>query len=97
MYSLSGVTMNLADTGCSRGESESMVFPWGPSVYHYRLRHGRGHDTRTRISLLGAGTEEIRSDHDLGYHGLLLRHYVPMVLLGLFASVFGTRDKRFHW
>ena len=81
----------------SRGKSESMVFPRRPSLYHYRLRHGRGHDTRPRISLLGAGKEKVGFEHDLGLHGLLLGHHLSMVLLGLFAGVFSTRHERFHW
>ena len=74
-----------------------MVFPWGPSVYHYRVRHGRCHDTRVRISVLGASKEEIGSHHALGHDGLIFRHHLPMVLLGLFSGIFRPRNKRVHW
>ena len=74
-----------------------MVFPWGPSVYHHRFRYGRGHDTRSGFSLLRARKKKVRSDHDLGLHGLLLRHHVPMVLLGLFARILGTGNEWLHW
>lgn len=90
-------TPEVANKSSSGGKSEPMVFPGGPSLHHCRFGNGRGHDTRPRISLLGSGKEEIRSDHALGHNGLLLYHHIPMVLLGLFPGVFGTRDKRIHW
>lgn len=86
----------LANKYSSRGESQSMVCPWRPSVHYCRFGHGVGHDTRPRFSLFGASKEEIRSDHALGHHGLLLCHHFPMVLLGLFAGIFGTRNKRLY-
>lgn len=90
-------TMQVANRRPSGREFESMVRPRGPSVHYCRFSHGSGHDTRPWISVLGAGEEEIRPHHALGYHGLLFRHHVSMVLLGLFAGVFGTRNKRIHW
>ena len=74
-----------------------MVCPGRPSVHPRRFGHGGGHDTRSRISVLGAGEEEIRSDHALGHHGLLLCHHLPVVLLGLFPGILGTRHKRIYW
>ena len=90
-------TTEIANKCSSRGKSQSMVCPWRPSVHYCRFGHGGRYDTRPRISVLGAGKEEIRSDHALGYYGLLLRHHIPMVLLGLFPSIFGTRNKRLYW
>ena len=87
----------LTNERSSRGKSKSMVFFGGPSVHHCRVGHGVSHDTRPWIPLFGPGEEKIRSDHALDYHGLLLRHYISMVLLGLFAGIFGTRNKRLHW
>lgn len=89
--------MGPANKRSSGGESESMVCPWRSSVHYCRFGYGGGHDTRPRISLLGAGEEEIRSDHALGYHGLILCHHIPMVFLGLFARLFGARNKRLYW
>ena len=90
-------TARLANRPSSRGKFKPMVCSRRSSVHYCRFRHGSGHDTRSRISVLGAGKEKIRSDHALGYHGLLLRRHISMVLLGLFTGIFGTRNKWFHW
>ena len=85
-----------ADNPFSRGESESMVRPRRPSIHYHSVRHGRRHDTRTGISLLGIGTAKVCLDNDMGLHGFILRHNVSMVPVGLFTGILGTRDKRFH-
>ena len=90
-------TMQVANRRSSGGKSKSMVYHWRPSVHYRRFSHGSGHDTRPGIPLFGAGKEEIGPHHALGYHGLLLRHHISMVFLGLFAGIFRTRNKRFHW
>ena len=90
-------TMQVANRRSSGGKSKSMVLHWRPSVHYRRFSHGSGHDTRPGIPLFGAGEEEIRPHYALGYHGLFLRHHISMVLLGLFARIFRTRNKRFHW
>lgn len=90
-------TTELANKPSSCGKSKPMVFPRRSSVHYCRFGHGAGHDTRSRLSVLGASKEKIRSDHALGYHGLLLCRYISVVLLGLFAGIFGTRNERIYW
>ena len=85
------------DNTSSRREFEPMVRSRRSSVHYHRLGYGRGHDTRAGISVLGASTTKVCFDHDMGLHGLLLRHHLPMVPLGLFTGIFCTREKRFHW
>ena len=86
-----------ADNPFSRRESESMVRPRRPSIHYHSFGHGRGHDTRTGISVLGVGPAKVCLDNDMGLHGFILRHYLSMVPVGLFTGILGTRDKRFHW
>ena len=81
----------------SRGESESMVRPRRPSIHYRGFGHGRGHDTRAGISVLRFGTAKVGLDDDMGLHGFILRHYLPMVSVGLFTRILSTRDERFHW
>ena len=66
-------------------------------VHHRGLGHGVGHDTRTRLPVLGPCTKEIGAQFDLGLYGIFLHHYVPMVLLGLLAGFLRQRDQRIHW
>lgn len=86
-----------ADNPFSRGESESMVRPRRPGIHYRSFGHGRGHDTRTGIFVLGIGTAKVCLDNDMGLHGFFLGHYLSMVPVGLFTGILGTRDKRFHW
>ena len=80
----------------SRGESESMVRPRRPSIYHCSFGYGRGHDTRAGISVLWFGTAKVCLDNDMGLHGFVLRHYLSMVPVGLFTRILGTRNERLH-
>ena len=81
----------------SQGQSQSMVFSRRPSIHHCGFCNGGGHDTGSGIFIFGFGETEIRSDDGLGLYGELLGHHFPMVLLGLFASLFRTRDQWLHW
>ena len=73
-----------------------MVRPRRPGIYHRLLVHGPAHDPRPGLPLLGPGSPEVRPVHDLGLHGLLLHHRLPMVLLGLLAGLQLHRDKWLH-
>ena len=90
-------TVNIAYHYPSGRKSKSMVLPWRSSLYSRCFGHGGSHDTGARIPLLRLGPEEVRSDDDLGYHGLVLCHHISMVLLGLFAGIFSTGDERLYW
>ena len=86
-----------ANNSFSCGESESMVRPRRPSIHYRSFGYGRGHDTRTGISVFGIGTAKVCLDDDMGLHGFFLRHYLSMVPVGLFTGILGTRDERVHW
>ena len=90
-------TTELANRPSSCGKSKPVVFLRRSSVHYCRFGHGAGHDTWSRISVLGAGKEKICSDHALGCHGLLLCRHISVVLLGLFAGILGTRNQRIYW
>lgn len=79
------------------GESESMVFTGRPGLHYRSFGYGGGHDTRSGLPILRAGSKEVCSDHDLDVHDEFLRHHVSMVLLGIFFGIFRPRDKRLHW
>ena len=51
-------------------------------LHHRGFGHGGGHDTGARISLLRSGAAKVCSYYDMGLHGLVFRHYFPMVSLG---------------
>ncbi len=74
-----------------------MVRPRGSSIHYRSFGDGRGHDTRTRISILGTGTAKVCLNDDMGLHGFILGYYLPMVPVGLFTGILGARDERFHW
>lgn len=80
----------------SRRKSQSMVRPWGPGVYPRRVVYGSAHDPWSRISLLGTGTQEVCTVHDLGVHGLLLCYRLSVVFLGLLAGIQLVSDKWVH-
>jgi len=78
-------------------ESEPMVRPRRPSLPHRGFGHGGGHDTRPGLPLLRPSTKKIGFDDDMGLHGKLLRHHVPMVFLGLLSRLFSAGHERLHW
>ena len=77
-------------------ELESVVCCWRPSLHHSGLGHGGGHDTRSWLPLLWSCAKKVGVEHDLGLYGLVLHHYVPMVLLGLFVGFLSPRHKWVH-
>lgn len=89
--------ISWTDTFRSRGESQPMVYFRRSGLHHRGFGHGGRHDTGARISLLRSGAAKVGSYYDMGLHGLVFRHYFPMVFLGLFTGLFGARDKRLHW
>ena len=96
--SISAVKFRIStDMSHSRGESQPMVHFRRSGLYHRGFGHGGGHDTGSRIPLLWSGAAKVCSDHDMGLHGLVFRHHFPMVFLGLFSGLFGTRKERLYW
>lgn len=81
----------------SYGKSESMVHLGRPGLHHHCLGHGGGHDTGAWIFVLRPGAKKVGLEYDLGLHGQLFNHHLPMVLLGLFFGIFSPRYQRLHW
>ena len=91
-----GPAMNMLTFSPSHHKPQSMV-PVGRSSLHSRgVSYGIAHDPGTRLPVLRSCTAKIRSEYDLGMHGLILGHYLPMVLLGLLPRVFEYR-LWLHW
>lgn len=74
-----------------------MVSSRRSGIYPDRLGYGTGDDPRPRFSLLGPLEAEVCFEHDLGVHGLFLRHYFSMVLLGLLLGLFEYRCQWLYW
>lgn len=80
-----------------RREFEPMVQSGRPGLHHRGFGHGVGHGTGSRIPLLGSCAKKVGTLTDLGLHGILLSHHIPMVLLGLFSGLQPVCYQRLHW
>lgn len=90
-------SINFLTGANSRRESESMVHLRRSVLHHRGLGHGGGHDTGPGFPLLRFGPPKIGTEHDLGLYGFILRHHLPMVLLGLLAGFLRSSDQRLYW
>jgi hypothetical protein len=75
------------------GKSEQMVPIRRSGLHHRGFSHGVGHGTGSRIPLFWSRTKKVGSIDDLGLHGFLFHHHLPMVLLGLFFGIFTIGNK----
>lgn len=66
-------------------------------LHHHRFGDGAYHGPRSRISLFWFGTPQVRSVVDLGLCWLVSCRQLPMVLLGVFASLLLNCYKWFYW
>ena len=74
-----------------------MVRSGRPGIYHCLVVYGPGYDSRTGLPLLGPRAAKVCTLHDLGVHGILLDHRLPMVLLGLLAGFQLNCYKWVYW
>jgi hypothetical protein len=74
-----------------------MVPIWRPGVHYCGLLYGPGDDTWHRLSIFGSRTKEISTIDDLGVHGIIFHHDLPMVLLGILTGVLIDGHIGIYW
>ena len=80
----------------SQNKPQPMVPIRRLGLHHNMFLHGPNHDPGHRLPLLRPRPPQIRVNHDLGRHGLLLHHHLPMVPVGLQPGLLQQRHLRLH-
>jgi hypothetical protein len=78
-------------------QPQSMVPIWRSGIHYRGLLYGPGDDTRHRLSILRSRTKEISTIDDLGLHGIIFYHDLPMVLLGILSSLLVNWHIGIYW
>lgn len=68
-----------------------------PSVHHRCLGHGVIDGPWPRIPLLGPRAAKICPIDDVGMHGRWIRHYIPVVPVGILLGFLANGAERLYW
>ena len=77
---------------CSQREPEPMVPARRPGLHPRGFGHGVDHGSWPGLPLLRSGSQKVGPLAHLGLHVLVLRHNLPMVLLGLLARLWSLQE-----
>ena len=94
--SFKGMDQLLTDMYSHR-KSQPMVLPRRPGLHYRGLRHGHSHGTGSGLPLLRSRAPKVCTVDALVLSHVDFRHHLPMVLLGLFSSLFGHGHEWLHW
>ena len=75
---------------------EPMVPVWRPSIHHRGICYGADNGTGSWLLILWSCATKVGPEHDLGLYGIMLGHYLSVVLLGLLSGIQQLRDQRVH-